>query len=85
MSCYGYIETIGLVTAIECADTAMKTANVEIVSKENPGAGMICIVIKGDIGDVRAAVEAAKESGNRIGKVISTNVIAKPDKKVTEL
>lgn len=84
MSCYGYIETMGLVTATECADAALKTANVEIVGKENPGAGLICIVIKGDIGDVRAAVEAAKESGSRIGKVVSTNVIARPDQKVTE-
>ena len=79
MESLGYIETVGLVTAIECADSALKTANVELVRKDNPGAGLICIVIKGEIGAVRAAVEAAKEAGSRVGKVAATNVIARPD------
>ena len=79
MESLGFIETVGLVTAIECADSALKTANVELVRKDNPGAGLICVVIKGEIGSVRAAVEAAKEAGNRVGKVVATNVIARPD------
>jgi len=79
MESLGYIETVRLVTALECADSALKTANVQLVRKDNPGAGLICIVIKGEIGAVRAAVDAAREAGNRVGKVVATNVIARPD------
>ena len=85
MESLGFIETVGLVTALECADSALKTANVELVRKDNPGAGLICVVVKGEIGAVRAAVEAAQEAGNRVGKVVATNVIAKPDAQLASL
>lgn len=85
MDAYGYIEVMGLVPAVEAADAALKAANVEVVGKENTGAGMVAVIIKGEIGAVRAAVDAAEESVGRIGKVVSTNVIAKPDESLLKL
>lgn len=85
MFSYGYIEVVGLVPAVEAADAALKAANVELVGKENPGAGMIAIIIKGEIGSVKAAVDAAEEAANRIGKVVSANVIARPDEAIEKL
>lgn len=85
MDAYGYIEVMGLVPAVEAADAALKAANVEVVGKENTGAGMVAVIIKGEIGAVRAAIDAAEESVGRIGKVVSTNVIAKPDESLLKL
>ena len=85
MDAYGYIEVMGLVPAVEAADAALKAANVEVVGKENTGAGMVAVIIKGEIGAVRAAVDAAENSVGRIGKVVSTNVIAKPDESLLKL
>lgn len=85
MDSYGYIEVLGLVPAVEAADAALKAADVEIVGKENTGAGMVAVIVKGEIGAVRTAVEAAEDSVNRIGRVVSTNVIAKPDEGLRKL
>lgn len=85
MDAYGYIEVVGLVPAVEAADAAMKAANVEVVGKENTGKAMVAVIIKGEIGAVRAAVDAAEDAVNRIGKVVSTNVIAKPDESLLKL
>ncbi len=85
MDAYGYIEVLGLVPAVEAADAALKAADVAVVGKENTGAGMIAVIIKGEIGAVRAAVDAAEAAVGRIGKVMSTNVIAKPDESLEKL
>lgn len=85
MDAYGYIEVLGLVPAVEAADAALKAANVEIVGKENTGAGMVAVIIKGEIGAVRAAVDAADDAVSRIGKVVSTNVIARSDDSLLKL
>ena len=85
MDAYGYIEVVGLVPAVEAADAALKAANVEVVGKENTGAAMIAVIIKGEIGAVRAAIDAAEDAVNRIGKVVSTNIIAKPDESLKKL
>ncbi|MDD4311455.1 MAG: BMC domain-containing protein [Eubacteriales bacterium] len=85
MDAYGYIEVIGLVPAIAAADVAMKAANIEIVGKENTGKAMIALIIKGEIGAVRAAIDAAESEVGRIGKVVSTNVIARPDETLASL
>ena len=79
MDSYGYIEVVGLVPAIAAADAALKAANVEVVGRENTGKAMIAVIIKGEIGAVRAAIDAAEAEVERIGKVVSTNVIARPD------
>lgn len=78
MDSYGYIEVVGLVPAIVAADTALKAANVEVVGKENTGKAMVAIIIKGEIGAVRAAIDAAEEEVSRIGKVVNSNIIARP-------
>jgi len=85
MDAYGYIEVVGLVPAVAAADAALKAANVEVVGKENTGAGMIAVIIKGEIGAVRAAVDAADDAVSRIGTVVSTNVIARPDESLKKL
>jgi len=85
MDAYGYIEVVGLVPAVAAADAALKAANVEVVGKENTGAGMIAVIIKGEIGAVRAAIDAADDAVSRIGTVVSTNVIARPDDSLQKL
>ena len=85
MDSYGYIEVVGLVPAIAAADAALKAANVEVAGRENTGKAMIAVIIKGEIGDVRAAIDAAEAEVERIGKVVSTNVIARPDEALSAL
>ena len=85
MDAYGYIEVLGLVCAVTAADAALKAANVDIVGKENTGAGMVAVIVKGEIGAVRAALDVAEEAVSRIGKVVHTNVIAKPDEGLQKL
>ena len=71
--------------AVEAADAALKAAEVQVVGKENTGKAMIAVIIKGEIGAVRTAVNAAEEAVNRIGKVVNTNIIAKPDASLENL
>ena len=85
MDAYGYTEVVGLVPAVAAADAALKAANVEVVGKENTGAGMIAVIIKGEIGAVRAAIDSADDAVSRIGTVVSTNVIARPDESLKKL
>ena len=85
MDSYGYIEVVGLVPTIAAADAALKAANVEVVGRENTGKAMIAVIIKGEIGAVRAAIDAAEAEVERIGKVVSTNVIARPDEALSAL
>ncbi len=85
MESYGYIEVVGLVPAIVAADSAVKAANVEVVGKENTGKAMIAVIIKGEIGAVRTAIDAAQAEVSKIGKVVNTNVIARPDENLAKL
>ena len=85
MDAYGYIEVVGLVPAIAAADTALKAADVEIVGKENTGKAMIAVILKGDIGAVRAAIDAAESEVSKIATVVNTNVIARPDAALEKL
>ncbi len=75
----GLIETVGLPTAIEAADAAMKAANVRLVGYEKTrGGGLVIVKIRGDVGAVRAAVEAAVVSASKVGKVYGYHVIPRP-------
>ena len=85
MDSYGYIEVVGLVPAIAAADAALKAANVEVVGRENTGKAMIAVIIKGEIGAVRAAIDPAEAEGGRTAKVVNTNVIARPDEALSAL
>ncbi|GAB6181273.1 BMC domain-containing protein [Desulfotomaculum defluvii] len=74
----GFIETYSLVSVIEAADAMCKAADVELVGYENVASGLISVVVRGDVGAVKAAVEAGVKEANKVGKVYSSNVIARP-------
>lgn len=74
----GIIETFGLVSAIEAADTAVKAANVELIGYELARGGLTTIKVVGDVGGVKAAMSAAKAAASKVGKVVSTHVIPRP-------
>lgn len=73
------IETRGLTAAIEAADTMLKSANVEVVGTEKIGSGLVTVVIQGEVGAVKAAVEAGVESAQRIGEIVAAHVIPRPN------
>jgi microcompartment protein CcmL/EutN len=81
----GLIETQGFTAVFEAIDTALKTANVEILGREKLGGGYITVVIKGDVSAVRAAVDAAKGSVEGLGRLIATHVIPSPSQGVLSL
>lgn len=75
----GIIETYGLISAIEAADTAVKAANVELIGYELArGGGLTTVKVLGDVGGVKAAMSAANASASKVGKVVSTHVIPRP-------
>ena len=74
----GFVETMGLVAGTEAADAMVKAANVELISKQQVGGGLICIIVAGDVGAVKAAVDAGAAAGNRVGRVVSAHVIPRP-------
>ncbi|NMM63801.1 BMC domain-containing protein [Clostridium sp. P21] len=75
----GLIEVYGYLGAIEAADTALKAANVDLIGCEKVKGGIVTVKIKGDVGAVNSAVQAAEEAAKKISKLISTHVIARPD------
>jgi len=81
----GLIETQGFTAAFEAIDTALKTANVEVLAREKLGGGYITIVIKGDVSAVRAAVDAGKARVEGLGRLIAAHVIANPSQGVLSL
>lgn len=74
----GMIETRGYVPAMTAADAMVKAANVEIVSRNEIGGGYVSVVVKGDVGAVKAATEAGAQAANQIGEVTSVHVIPRP-------
>jgi microcompartment protein CcmL/EutN len=74
----GMIETRGYVAAITAADAMVKSAIVEIVAQKEVGDGLVAIVVKGDVGAIKAAVEAGSEAANAVGEVVSMHVIPRP-------
>lgn len=78
----GMIETKGLIAAIEAADAMVKAANVKLVGKEYVGGALVTVMVKGDVGAVKAAVEAGSTAAKTVGEVISTHVIPRPHNEV---
>ncbi|MCJ7665276.1 MAG: BMC domain-containing protein [Actinobacteria bacterium] len=74
----GLIETRGLVSAIEAADAMVKSANVKLVGQERIGGGLVTVIVMGDVGAVKAAVDAGAAAAKRVGELISVHVIARP-------
>jgi ethanolamine utilization protein EutM len=81
----GLIETKGLVGMIEATDAMLKAANVTLAGRVQIGAAYITTLVKGDVGSVRAAVEAGAESAGRVGELVSAHVIPRPDDAVLRI
>ena len=78
MKALGMIETRGLVASIEAADAMVKAANVTLSCKENVGGGLVTVMVRGDVGAVKAATDAGAAAAERVGELISVHVIARP-------
>jgi microcompartment protein CcmL/EutN len=74
----GMIETKGYVAALAAADAMVKAANVEIVSRNEVGGGLVSVVVRGDVGAVKAAAEAGAEAAAQVGEVMAVHVIPRP-------
>ena len=85
MKALGMIETIGLVGAIEAADTALKTAEVEIVNRHIVKGGIVTVELSGDVGAIKVAVEAGAEAAKKLGVFVSSHVIARPEEMVSKM
>ncbi len=85
MTALGMIETKGLVGAIEAADAMVKAANVTLVSKTNVGGGLVTVMVRGDVGAVKAATDAGAAAAERVGELVSVHVIARPASDVDSL
>ena len=68
----GMIETKGLVAAIEAADAMVKSANVQLIGKEQVGGGLVTVMVRGDVGAVKAATDAGAEAAEKVGELISS-------------
>lgn len=85
MSALGLIETVGLVAAIEGLDAALKSANVEAIGCEFVGAGIVTVKIRGEIGAVKASIEAAEAAVNKVGTLRTTHVIARTSEEIESM
>ncbi len=78
----GLVETRGLVGSIEAADAMVKAANVQLVGYEQVGGGYVTVMVRGDVGAVKAATDAGAEAAARVGEVVSVHVIPRPHAEV---
>ena len=85
MEALGMVETRGLVAAIEAADAMVKAANVVLIGSEKIGSGLVSVMVRGDVGAVKAAVEAGTAAAASLGEVISSHVIPRPHADVEKL
>lgn len=74
----GMVETRGLTAAIEAADAMCKAANVVLVGTEKIGSGLVTVMVRGDVGAVKSAVESGANSAGRLGELVATHVIPRP-------
>jgi ethanolamine utilization microcompartment shell protein EutS len=85
MEALGMVETRGLVAAIEAADAMVKAANVTLIGTEKIGSGLVSVMVRGDVGAVKSAVEAGGAAASRLGEVVATHVIPRPHNDVEKL
>ena len=81
----GMVETKGLVGSIEAADAMVKAANVLLIGKEYIGAGYVTVMVRGDVGAVKAATDAGAAAARRVGELVSVHVIARPHQEVEKI
>lgn len=85
MEALGMVETKGFVGSVEAADAMAKAANVQVVGQVQIGAAYLTIMCRGDVGAVRAAVDAAAAAAKRVGQLVSAHVIPRPHEEVEKL
>ena len=81
----GMVETKGLIGSIEAADAMVKAANVVLIGKEYIGAGYVTVMVRGDVGAVKAATDAGAAAARRVGELVSVHVIARPHQEVDKI
>ena len=81
----GLVETKGLIGAVEAADAMVKAANVVLIGKEYIGAGYVTVMVRGDVGAVKAATDAGAAAARRVGELISVHVIPRPHAEVERI
>lgn len=81
----GMIETKGLIGAVEAADAMVKAANVTLVGKTLVGGGLVTVMVKGDVGAVKAATDAGAAAAARVGELLSVHVIPRPHEEVNAI
>ena len=81
----GMVETKGLVGAIEAADSMVKSANVSLVGYEKIGSGLVTVMVRGDVGAVKASVDAGAAAAEKVGTVVSVHVIPRPHTDVEKI
>ncbi|MBI5155348.1 BMC domain-containing protein [Candidatus Poribacteria bacterium] len=79
------IETRGLVGSIEAADAMVKAAHVQLVGKEHVGGGLVTVIVRGDVGAVKASVDAGAEAARRVGELLSVHVIPRPHEELRKI
>ncbi len=82
MQALGMVETKGLVGSIEAADAMVKAANVTLVGKEHVGGGLVTVMVRGDVGAVKAATDAGAAAATKVGELVSVHVIPRPHTEV---
>ena len=81
----GLIETKGLIGAVEAADAMVKAANVLLIGKEYIGAGYVTVMVRGDVGSVKAATDAGAAAARRVGELVAVHVIPQPGEEVEKI
>lgn len=81
----GLVETKGLVGAIEAADAMVKAANVVLIGREQIGGGLVTVMVRGDVGAVKAATDAGAVAAGKVGEVVSVHVIPRPHDEVESI
>ncbi len=81
----GMVETRGLVAAIEAADAMVKAANVQLIGTEKIGSGLVSVMVRGDVGAVKSAVDAGAISAGKLGELVATHVIPRPHEDVEKI
>ena len=81
----GMVETRGLTAAIEAADAMTKSAEVSLIGTEKIGSGLVSVMVRGDVGAVKSAVEAGAANASRLGELVATHVIPRPHNDVEKI
>ena len=81
----GMVETRGLVAAIEAADAMVKAANVELIGTEKIGSGLVSVMVRGDVGAVKAATESGSAAASKLGELVAVHVIPRPQADVEKI